>query len=382
MLELVRLPGEICRDVGEYRLLAQVVADQVGNEWVDPLVVGHSVADRVGDGDGAPPGGAHQPGHPEQAVLAKGHRVEELVADPPVDDMDPFQPTGGAHIHVPVVDQQVTAFDQLHSHLAGQEGMLEIGGVGDTGGEHDHGGVRDHGRCDRPQRAQERSPVVVDRADAMTGEADGEHPGHRHPVLEDVGDPTGDPKVVLEHPVHPVAVPDDVDPRDHTAPAAGHRDPMGVADVPVGGIDQPLWHDPVLDRRLASGVQVVEEPVEDGDPLHQSLLDVRPLLGRDDPRHEVHGPCPLQAGLVPAQGERDPQGAEEGVEKPGAHRQVLVSDLLEPIHEQPIVGADSIRPLYLVEAAHGPSVLTAVFRDRFRDRADETSVRRWTVRRC
>ena len=69
----------------EHRLLAEVVADQVGQVGVDELVVGDAVADRVGDRHVAGARGVHQARAAEQRVGAEVHRVEELVVDPAVD---------------------------------------------------------------------------------------------------------------------------------------------------------------------------------------------------------------------------------------------------------------------------------------------------------
>ena len=68
---LVVVPQQVGRHVGEDRLLAEVVADEVGHVGVHRLVVGDAVADRVGDGDVAGPGRGHQPGHPEDGVAAE-----------------------------------------------------------------------------------------------------------------------------------------------------------------------------------------------------------------------------------------------------------------------------------------------------------------------
>ena len=75
-------------DVRQHRLLVEVVADQVGHVGVEQLVVGDAVADRVGDGDLAGPGGVEHAGAADHRVGPEVHRVEELVVDPAVDDVD------------------------------------------------------------------------------------------------------------------------------------------------------------------------------------------------------------------------------------------------------------------------------------------------------
>ena len=75
-------------DVAQDRLLAEVVPDEVRHVGVEQLVVGDAVADRVGDRDVAGPGGVDEAGAPEQRVGPELDRVEELVVDPAVDDVD------------------------------------------------------------------------------------------------------------------------------------------------------------------------------------------------------------------------------------------------------------------------------------------------------
>ena len=52
------------------RLLAQVIADDLGDERIDPLVVGHAGPQRVGQADVAGVIGADEPGDAQQAVRA------------------------------------------------------------------------------------------------------------------------------------------------------------------------------------------------------------------------------------------------------------------------------------------------------------------------
>ena len=49
--------------------------------------------------------------------------------------MDGAQPGRGPHIDAIILNRQIGAFHQRHAHLAGEEDMLEIGGIVDAGGE-------------------------------------------------------------------------------------------------------------------------------------------------------------------------------------------------------------------------------------------------------
>ena len=185
------------------------------------------------------------------------------------------------------------------------------------GREHHDGGVvaRRRGRH-RLQRVQQRQAVVVDRADAVVGEDLGQDAGHGLPVLEHVGDAGRVAEVVLEHAVPALAVADDVD-AGHEAPrAVGHRDADRLAAEAVGRRHQPPRHDAVADGGSLAGVEVVEEAVEDGDPLDQAPLDVGPLVGRDEARHEVHREGALDPFALAVDGERDASGPERLVAQP------------------------------------------------------------------
>ena len=85
-------------DVGQDRRLAEVVLDQRRDVGVDQLVVGHAVADRVGDGDVAGPGRVQDARAADDRVGPELHRVEEVVVDPPVDDVHPLFTRSAAHV--------------------------------------------------------------------------------------------------------------------------------------------------------------------------------------------------------------------------------------------------------------------------------------------
>ena len=172
----------------------------VGHVGVDELVVADAVADRAGDHDVAGAGGVEQPGHAEHRVRPELHRVEEVVVDAAVDDVDLALALGGAHVDRVVAAEQVAALDQFHAHLAGQQRMLEVRRVVDTRGEHDDRRIGLVGGRRIAQRPQQVRRVVADRAHPVGGEQVREHPRHRAAVLHHVGHPRRRAQVVLEHP--------------------------------------------------------------------------------------------------------------------------------------------------------------------------------------
>ena len=104
-----------------------------GHERIDRLVVGDAGADRVGERDVAGAVGVQQPRHAEQAVGPEGERVEEVVVDAPVDDVDALQPARRAHEDAVPVDDEVARLDELDAHLPREERVLEVRRVVDAG---------------------------------------------------------------------------------------------------------------------------------------------------------------------------------------------------------------------------------------------------------
>ena len=151
-------------DVGQDRFLAEVELDHVGDEGVDGLVVGDAGADGVGEGEIADAVGVHEAGHAQDAVGAEAERIEEIIVDPAVEDVDPAQAGGGAHVDEAFIDDQIAAFDQFDAHLAGEEAVLEIGGVVDAGREDGDDGIVDVIAGRRTCRACRRLiRIILDR---------------------------------------------------------------------------------------------------------------------------------------------------------------------------------------------------------------------------
>ncbi len=84
----------------------------------------------------------------------------------------------------------------------------------------------------------------------------------------------------------------------------GHRRAHELAAEEGALVDQPRVDHAVAEDELLV-VDVLEEQVERGEPLHQALLDVLPLVGRDDARHRVHRPDALDAFFLAVDGEAD-----------------------------------------------------------------------------
>ena len=139
-LGLLESPGV---DVRQHRLLAEVVADELGHVRVHELVVGDAVAHRVGDRDVPEACRQHEPRRAEHGVGAELLRVEELVVDATVDDVDAGGARGRAHPHAAARAEQVASLDELDAHQSREQGVLEVRRVEHAGRQHDDGRVVD-----------------------------------------------------------------------------------------------------------------------------------------------------------------------------------------------------------------------------------------------
>ena len=259
-------------DVGQDRLLRQVVPDEVGQVGVDELVVGDPVADRVGDRDVAEPGGEHEAGRPEHRVGAELQRIEELVVDPAVDHVDAGRAGGGAHEHPAAGAVEVASLDELDAHQAREQGVLEVRRVVDARGEHDDRRIVDAVGGGRAQRLQQPLRVVADRAHAHRHEQLGKGLRHDPAVRDDVADARRHAHVVFEHPPGALLVADEVDARDVDADAVRGDDPGGLAVEMTGRTDEP-GRDHAVDDRALLAVHVGEEPLQRADALLDARLD-------------------------------------------------------------------------------------------------------------
>ncbi len=151
-------------------IFGEVVLDDVGNVGVERLVVGDAGAEGVGEGDVAGAIGVEEAGDAEDGVAAEGERVDEVVVDAAVDDVDPAQAVGRAHVDDVVVDDEIAAFDQLDAHLAGEIGVLEVGGVEDAGREQDDVRLGSAFGGERAQGAEQQLRVLLDGANVVAAE--------------------------------------------------------------------------------------------------------------------------------------------------------------------------------------------------------------------
>ncbi len=173
-------------DVCNEGFLAKVETHHVRHIRVDGLVVRDSGADGVGDRHVSGAIDGQKSRNPERRIGPERQRIEEVVVDTTIDDVDPLRALSGAHVDHVIANEEVLPLDQLDSHLLGQEGVLEVGAVVGAGRQQDHGRVRHSCRCDAFEILQQDIRVVLHRHHRMACEQLGEEPHHHLSVLEHV----------------------------------------------------------------------------------------------------------------------------------------------------------------------------------------------------
>ncbi len=211
--------------------------------------------------------------------------------------------------------------------------MLEIGRVVDAGREQHDLRVEDAGRRDLGHGIAQPLAVVRDRADADPGAQIGEGAQHQMPVLDHVGHARWRAGIVLEDPEGTGLIAHQIDAADIDIGAMGQVDADHLGPVVRIVQDQLGRHDAGLEDALLV-VEVLEEQIEGGHPLHQPGFQRRPVLGRDQARDHVERQDPVDhvALRVDREGDAEivelalgsmgtpPQGRQAQLVEPSAHR--------------------------------------------------------------
>ena len=154
------------------------------------------------------------------------------------------------------------------------------------------------------QRLAKQERIVLDRAHRVVGEELGEHAMQQAAVLQHVRHAARAAAIVLEHAVLPPVIANDVG-ADHVGEdGPGRKDPDQLALVLLAR-EHELGRDHAVLQALLVVVDVADEEIERGDPLHEPGFELLPLDGRDDPRHEIEREDALDALLLAIDGEGD-----------------------------------------------------------------------------
>ena len=315
-------------------MLVEIVADHVGHEGIDDLVVRHPGAGRVRQCDVPACPRTHEARHADQGLGIERLRVEEQVVDAPVDDVDPLGAVDRAHVAAVVVgDEQIGALHQLHARLPREIGMLEIGGVVDAGRQqHDERHLARPGREAR-ERLVQLGRIVVDRQDGRRLEQLGEDSLGHHPVLDHVRDAGRHAQVVLEHVERAVAVAHEIRAADVRPHAAFRLHARALRPVVPRIGQQLLRKDAVLDDLLI-GVDVLDEAVERHHALLQSRLGPFPLRPRDDAREDVEGPGPVDVSTVRIDREGDAHRLDRQLGGEAPRRELRGGETGQVLHQR------------------------------------------------
>ena len=162
VFELLALAAHVRRNIRQDRLLTEVKINHVRNVRVDRLVVCNASADRIRQRDLAGPIYGQQSGHAQRRVWSERTRIEKIVIDAAIDDVDPLRTARGAHKDVVVLHKQILPFDQFDTHLLRQKCVLEIGRVVHTGRQKHDGGVVDAKRGHRAKILEQNVRIMRD----------------------------------------------------------------------------------------------------------------------------------------------------------------------------------------------------------------------------
>jgi hypothetical protein len=294
----------VSRYVLEDGLFRAVVLDDVGNVGVKRLVVGDSGAEGVGESDVAGAIGVEEAGDAEDGVAAEGEWVDEVVVDAAVDDVDAAQTGSRAHVDDVVVGDEIAAFDQLDSHLAGEIGVFVVGGVEDAGREQDDVRFGSAFGGERAQGSEQQLRVLLDGTNVVAAEELGKDALHDAAIGEHVTYAGGNAEIVLEDDELAVLEADEIGSADGDVDVARDLKPDHLTAEVLAGVDEVAGNDAVSED-ASFVVDVLEEEVERGDALGETALDRLPFGAGDDARDEIVGEDLFGAFVASVDGEGD-----------------------------------------------------------------------------
>ena len=315
-----------------------------GHVRVDRLVVGDTGADRVREAHAPEPVRGDEPRHAEQRVAAKGERVEEVIVDAAIDDIDALAPLRGAHEHARIVDEEIGALHELHAHRLREKGVLEVRGVVRAGREqHDHRIVR-RGRRDRAQHVEQILRIALHRPNIVVLKELRPRALEHAPILDDVRHARRRAQVVLEHHQLTPAIAHEIAADDVRVHAERNVDLAELATV-AARAEHELGRDHARAQDALVVIHVVQKEIERAHALLEPALDPRPLIGLDDPRNEIEGHDLLHALRALIHREGDSAHPERQLRRALTSRDVGGAQRREAARERRVVRAHNARRL-------------------------------------
>ena len=220
-----------------------------------------------------------RPAQPRIESRAEDERIAEVVVDAAIDDVDALEPVCGAHVDDVVVGDEVAAFNQVDAHLAGEVGVLEVGGVEDAGREQHDVGLGAAFRGERTQGGKQKLGIVLDGPDAVTVEELRESALHDAAIGEHVTDAGRDAQIVFKHDEVAGVQAQQIGTHDGDVDIARDLQAAHLTAIVLAAVDELAGDDSVVED-FGVGVDVAQEVIEGGDALGETALDVVPLLRR------------------------------------------------------------------------------------------------------
>ena len=238
---------------------------------------------------------------------------------------------------------QIAAFDQFDTHLAGEVGVLEISRVEDARRKQHNVRLRAPFGRERAQRAQQQLRVLLDRLDLVAGEELGKDALHHAPVGEHVAHARRHAQVVFEHDEVAVLHADEVGAAHGHVHVSRHLQPDHLAAKVFAAINDLARHDTVGEN-AAFVVDVAQKHVQRGNALGQAGFHLFPLGMGDDAWQQVVGKDLFGAFLAPVDCEGDALVEEAEVGGLFAALQVAFGQGCEMIQQRFIVLVQRLGP--------------------------------------
>ena len=153
-------------------------------------------------------------GDAEQRIGTEDQRVEEIVVDAAIEDVDLPQPVNVLHVEFAIDANEVLTLDQLDAHLLREEDVLEERGVEGAGRQQRDSRIGFARRRHLHQALQQVGGVTLDAADARCAHQGRDEPRHDDAIFDHVGNAARSAHVVFEDIEAAVGAAHEIDSRD------------------------------------------------------------------------------------------------------------------------------------------------------------------------
>ena len=202
--------GEIGRHVLEDRVLVEIIFDHVRHEIIHHLVVGDARADGIGERNISRAIRVNKPGHAQHRIFSENRRVEKIIVNAPVNDVNRLQTFRRAHEHARIAHEQIAAFDNFNAHLPREISVFKIRAVVSARREQHHGRVGHACGRDVFETFQKLLRVMIHRLHADAFKHSRKRALHRAAIFQNVTHAGRTTAIVFEHEITAVPVADQI----------------------------------------------------------------------------------------------------------------------------------------------------------------------------